>query len=263
MSSLVPMSSANVMAFAGSNPLTAATSWQGMQAPSMPGMFNMGANPSQFFMQPNIASTDPAFLAAHQQAMMAAKHAYQMAVAQQAMAAAGDEWERGSNTGGFAGMSGMSNMGNMGMGMGWMPPMFPMGTQSVYAGSSIGGASNMGVGWGSASVYGETFGPATISRRGQNTASMNFPVNDKRLSTAAGSSKAFPRSESHGNLSSLHPSSRSSAVSANANAGSSANNKAPRQRTKTAPSNSQLPVQHVRFGGRNSPVPPSSWKTAY
>jgi hypothetical protein len=35
-------------------------------------------------------------MAAHQQAMMFAKQAYQMAVAQQAMAAAAEEWERGS-----------------------------------------------------------------------------------------------------------------------------------------------------------------------
>jgi len=81
----------------------------GQPAPGwgMPGMMNMTPNmlsPAQFMVPPP-PNADPAFLAAHQQAMMVAKQAYQMAVAQQAMAAAGDEWERSSNMGGFGGGS--------------------------------------------------------------------------------------------------------------------------------------------------------------
>ena len=76
----------------------------------------MGMNmlpPQQFMFTPPPPNADPAFLAAHQQAMLVAKQAYQFAVAQQAMQAAGDEWERGSNVSAFAGPGGM----NMGMGM--------------------------------------------------------------------------------------------------------------------------------------------------
>ena len=241
--------SSSHMGFAGSNPIAAASPWQGIQNPVMPGMFNMGVNPSQFFVPPTAPPSDPSFFAAHQQAMMVAKQAYQMAVAQQAMAAAGDEWERGSNVGGF----GAAGMGvGSGMGMGWMPPMFSMSAQSMYAGSSVGGGSNVGVGWGSSSVYGETFGPATIARRSQNPANMNFPSDNKhQLSSNPRSS--VPRSESSGNLSSMQPSSRSGG----------ANKVAPRQRTRTAPSNAPLPPQHARFGGRHSPLPPSSWKPAH
>ncbi|KAJ6530674.1 hypothetical protein B0H19DRAFT_1273665 [Mycena capillaripes] len=62
-------------------------------------------SPAQFMLSPPAPApnSDPNFYAAHQQAMMIAKHAYQMAVAQQAMAAAGEEWERGSSVGGFGG----------------------------------------------------------------------------------------------------------------------------------------------------------------
>ena len=53
----------------------------------------------QQFMFPPPQGTDPQLLAAQQHAMMAARQAYQLAVAQQAMQAAGDEWERGSTLG--------------------------------------------------------------------------------------------------------------------------------------------------------------------
>ena len=79
------------------------------------------------FPQPPL-NPDPNFLIAHQHAMAIAKQAYQLAVAQQAMAAAGDEWERGSSVSAFGGM-GMSPMGGMpgmmpgGYGMGWNNPI--------------------------------------------------------------------------------------------------------------------------------------------
>ncbi|KAG6811384.1 hypothetical protein H0H92_007671 [Tricholoma furcatifolium] len=132
---------------------------------------NPGMLPAaQFMPQPPQPGADAAFLAAHQQAMMYAKQAYQMAVAQQAMAAAGDEWERGSAYGGTAsvyggrspsvvgspfamspmmGMNGMNmgmGMNPMGMGMGmqgngWSTGsvIFPPPTGSVYGGGGISG----------------------------------------------------------------------------------------------------------------------------
>ncbi|TFY51446.1 hypothetical protein EVJ58_g10561 [Rhodofomes roseus] len=70
------------------NTLSSPMPWSNPQAPMM--------NPQQFMFTPVPPNADPSFLAAHQQAMMFAKHAYQMAVVQQAMAAAEEEWERGS-----------------------------------------------------------------------------------------------------------------------------------------------------------------------
>ena len=151
-------------------------------------------NGSQYMLPQ--APPDPTVIAAHQQAMMIAKQAYQMAVAQQAAAAAGDEWERGSAAGGFAGRSmfgggmpntpmppygmGMGGMGMGGMGMGMNMNMmgmgsnwssaasaaFPSSARSMYGGMSASrseyGGSNGGPGWNtSKSSYGESFGPPT------------------------------------------------------------------------------------------------------
>jgi hypothetical protein len=63
---------------------------------------------------------DPRVFAVHQQAMMIAKQTYQLAVAQQAMRDAADEWERGSAISGWTGgRSSVStpNILNMGMGL--------------------------------------------------------------------------------------------------------------------------------------------------
>ena len=122
-------------------------------------------------------NADPAFLAAHHQAMMVAKQAYQLAVAQQAMAQANEEWERGSTATSAVGGGGSVYGGGMGMpGMGGMPMnpmspgmypaygmwpgpmMFPTAAQSMYAGSVVG--SDVGVGgssgWATRSAYGDT-----------------------------------------------------------------------------------------------------------
>ncbi|KAK7695214.1 hypothetical protein QCA50_002404 [Cerrena zonata] len=183
------------------------------------------------------------FLAAHQQAMMIAKQAYQMAVAQQAMAQANEEWERGSTAtsaygGGYGGMSNMSSMGSMGnmggMGMGMFPGqygmpgwggsmMFPNSAQSMYAGSVVG--SELGGGWASQSVYG---GPGDRSSRMFNNAG------------GGGGGQA--------NFSS----SRSDAF------GPTSSRPGARPRTKTAPSDGALPAQHAR--ARGGAPPPSSWK---
>ncbi|KAF9236858.1 hypothetical protein BU15DRAFT_76581 [Melanogaster broomeanus] len=141
--------------------------------------------------------TDPAFLVAHQRALMIAKQTYQMAVAQHAIQAAGEEWERSSNAGfgsggsayggghggsvygGGSGGSVYGGVGGAGGGMGpgmmgipgmLMPPnqwsrgsvMFPSATASVYGGiSSSQSEFGGGGGWGTRSVYGETFGPSS------------------------------------------------------------------------------------------------------
>ena len=105
-------------------------------------------SPAQFMVPP---PADPNFLAAHQHAMLIAKQAYQMAVAQQAMAAAADEWERGSTVGGFGGGGGGGSVyGGSGVGpAAMMQPQF--GMMGMMQGGGGGGG-----GWpaSAASVYG-------------------------------------------------------------------------------------------------------------
>ncbi|PPQ99569.1 hypothetical protein CVT24_005357 [Panaeolus cyanescens] len=171
-----------------------------------PGNMNMGApgmlSPAQFMLPPP-TTQDPNFLVAHQQAMLIAKQAYQMAVAQQAMAAAADEWERGSAIGGFGGGGSVyggstasqsmmvppfmnMNMGmNMNMNMNMMQAnqwssassvYMPSSSRSMYGGmmggiSSSrseygGGATSATNKWSSSrSTYGENFGPSSASSR--------------------------------------------------------------------------------------------------
>ncbi|KAI9453526.1 hypothetical protein BJY52DRAFT_1189510 [Lactarius psammicola] len=150
-------------------------------APGMNMNLNMGAA--------GMGMVDPRMLVAHQQAMMIAKQTYQLAVAQQAMRDAADEWERGSAISGWGGGGGRSSIASqsvlgMGMNMGMnmngnlgvnsfgMPPgAWPAGggggsaARSMYAGSMY-AASEIGVpgggggmGWSTTnSVYGESFG---------------------------------------------------------------------------------------------------------
>jgi serine/arginine repetitive matrix protein 2 len=127
----------------------------GMPQQNMPMMMGnpwMQPNPMlQQFVPPPPQNTDTQLLAAHQHAMMVAKQAYQLAVAQQAMQAAGDEWERGSTLGWPSSASSV---------------MFPAGPRSMYAGSIYGG-SEYGMptnGWTTSSVYGGGFGPSTSNR---------------------------------------------------------------------------------------------------
>ena len=141
-------------------------------------------------MGPGVGMVDPRMFVAHQQAMMIAKQTYQLAVAQQAMRDAGDEWERGSAISGWGGgggggggsrssMAASSVMGmgmNMGMnmngnGFGMPPGAWPTGgggggasaarsmyAGSVYAASEVGGGGGGGMGWSTNSVFGESFG---------------------------------------------------------------------------------------------------------
>lgn len=226
------------------------------QAPN--NMMNSMPSPQGMMFPVPPPNADPAYLAAHQQAMMIAKQAYQMAVAQQAMAQANEEWERGSTAtsayggfggmsnmssvggmtgmGGMGGMNGMGGMGNMGMGMfpgqfgmpGWTGSMmFPNSAQSMYAGSVMGSELGINGGWGSQSVYG---GPGDRSSR--------------MFSGGGGNSG--------GSVVGGFSSSRSDAF------GPTSSRPGPRPRTKTAPSDGNLPTQHAR--SRATAPPPSSWK---
>jgi hypothetical protein len=94
---------------------------------SMQNLLNAGAGPglaggmdTAAGMNMGVGMVDPRVFAVHQQAMMIAKQTYQLAVAQQAMRDAAEEWERGSAMSGWTGgRSSIStpNMLNMGMGM--------------------------------------------------------------------------------------------------------------------------------------------------
>ncbi|KAG1738656.1 uncharacterized protein EDB91DRAFT_1203286 [Suillus paluster] len=157
-----------MMGMDGTMPVMNAPTWGSwQQQPIVTGMAPMIA--PQF-------GPDQSFLAAHQHAMMIAKQAYQMAVAQHAMAMAGDEWERGSNIGGgsvygggggsvYSGMGGSSGVGMLSVpGMG-MPPMMPnqWSTGSMMFPGRISGTQSE-FGGGARSVYGESFGPSLNSR---------------------------------------------------------------------------------------------------
>ena len=184
----------------------------------------------QFTIPQPPSNVDPRFLAAHQQAMMVAKQAYQYAVAQQAMAAAADEWERGSSASFMTG-----SRGGWGSATGSM--MFPPTPRSMYAGSGYGG-SEVGGGWGSHSVYGESYGPAPGARN-----------------RAPGFHNGHPNTPS-----------KSESASQFARASAPSSRPGPRQRTKTAPSEGSgsarfaaAAQEQARARGR-TPPPPSSWK---
>ncbi|KAK6984927.1 hypothetical protein R3P38DRAFT_3230952 [Favolaschia claudopus] len=228
--------------------------------PSAAGWGLSPLNPQQFMIP---APPDPSFYAAHQQAMMIAKQAYLTAVGQQAMAAAGEEWERGSSVGGsvyggggggsvYGGSGGSVYGGGGGMG-GWGPSLFPPGPQSMYGGGGGGARSEYGGGGGarsdyggggggnwnsSRSVYGESFRPSTdrYARTSSNT----------NLSVMAGRGAM----ESTGYLSPGAPSSRGR--------GGMQMQMQTRQRTASQPAD---PSQNMGAGAsRRPPPPPSSWR---
>ncbi|KAF9011211.1 hypothetical protein BDQ17DRAFT_1420623 [Cyathus striatus] len=135
----------------GAMPMQQTGGWPGMNMPM--GMWPQapGANPQLLspaqFMIPPPSTNDPSFLAAHQQAMLYAKQAYQIAVAQQAMAVAADEWERGSTYGGGGSVyGGGSSASVMNMPMGSPYGMSQMGMMNMQAGMA------MNNGWSTGSV---------------------------------------------------------------------------------------------------------------
>jgi hypothetical protein len=209
--------------------------------------------PTQFMVPP---PAHPNYMVAHQQAMMFAKQAYQMTIAQQAMAAAADEWDRNSAMGGsvYGGpssnasvmMGGGHSPYNM-MNMGGMPPdgwstgsvIFPNASQSVYGGrggisssrSEYGGAS-VGGNWSSArSTYGESFGPSERMRAGAGGTRNSGMVRDSGYYPPV---PPIPQSHS---------------------GGSSSSGAAAKGRGRTTSG----PATPTRSGIRRAP-PPSSWK---
>ncbi|KAG8760110.1 hypothetical protein FRC11_000963 [Ceratobasidium sp. 423] len=120
-----------------------------------PQMTGQPMPPMGFMPPPPPPGAPEAYLQAHQQAMMIAKQTYLSAVAQQAMAAATEQWERSSNMGGsvYGGSQVSVNMGMAGM------PMMSMYAGSTYAASAYEGSV---AGWGSASAYGGPSGPRSV-----------------------------------------------------------------------------------------------------
>ncbi|CAE6530643.1 unnamed protein product [Rhizoctonia solani] len=120
-----------------------------------PQMTGQAMPPMGFMPPPPPPGASEAYLQAHQQAMMIAKQTYLSAVAQQAMAAATEQWERSSNMGGsvYGGSQVSMNMGMMGV------PMMGMYAGSAYAASAYEGSV---AGWGSASAYGGPSGPRSV-----------------------------------------------------------------------------------------------------
>ena len=175
-------------------------------------------------MNMGMGMVDPRVFAVHQQAMMIAKQTYQLAVAQQAMRDAADEWERGSAMSGWTGgrssasapnmlnmgmgMNMNTNMGGGGGGMGGFPGaagsfggMWPngglsgfpgnpaRGMYSGYAASEIGGGGGGGGGsrgWTTSSVYGESFG-APRDRPSRTQRQNNVQASSSPLGPGSGS----------------------------------------------------------------------------
>ena len=247
----------------------------------MNGGMNMGAgmNMNLNSMGAGVGMVDPRMFMAHQQAMMIAKQTYQLAVAQQAMRDAADEWERGSAISGWGGGNRSSvaapSVLGMGMGMGMnmnsnvganpfgMPPnAWPAGggggggaaarsmyAGSMYAASEIGAPGGTGaMGWSTTnSVYGESFGaPRDRSSRvlRQGAAAQHGPGGGRE---SGGSPSGVPKREG------------------------------PRQRTRTAPSSGGGQQQRASVGAGGGAAggakrrgedhglvgiisPPSSWR---
>ena len=275
----------NPMLAMGAGPMnfsTGSPGWNPWQQQGQPSPGLMPSHPNQFGQDTN-------FLAAHQQAMMIAKQTYQMAVAQQALAAAGDEWERNSNVSGFGGSQGFGpnpgfgvggqnmNMGmfgmaggmggyggGMGMGMpnGWSNAslMVPSGARSVYGGAFGGAQSEYGVssggggGWGSRSVYGESFGPSPGDRasRAFSAAPLGQPQHRQQQAfpSAKGNRERERRNESSGH---------SNRAEGGSSSGQQHIRPGPRLRTLTAPSGSPQPMKMRRPQPPASP-PPSSFR---
>lgn len=222
----------------------------GMGAPGMnmawdPQLFMMlQAQQAQMMAAAMNMNNDPNYMA-HQQAMLFAKQAYQLSVAQQAMEAAGDEWERASNVNGPAGgsVSGASMLGGAGGLGGGMGPFMGMGAPGMM-GMPMGMGMpmmNMGMGMG---MPGMLFPPAPSSAYGGSTAGSAY----------GGGSRIRQNYQS------------SASVLGDPAPSEAARSRNPRNRTNTAPSNAPLPAQHSSRApvpaqhSSRLPPPPSSWK---
>ncbi|KAI3619298.1 hypothetical protein WG66_012875 [Moniliophthora roreri] len=201
-------------------------------------------SPTQFMVPP---PTDPSFFTAHQQAMMYAKQAYQLAVAQQAMAAAAEEWERGSAVGFSSSQSmyggptaPMSMYGGMGGGNGWstgsviFPSPGPRTSMFGISGarSDYGGPTSGSGGWGSSqSVYAPSQSQERARTQSQFASSRtSFMEGGRQFVPPPIPQQKIPSSSSRGN---------------------------PRSRTVSQPAN---PSPSRGAGGQRKAQPPSSWK---
>jgi len=203
-------------------------------------------------------------------------------VAQHALAAAGDEWERNSNASGFTGsqtfgpnpgfgnanlgfgapnmnlgMYGMGAYGGMGMPNTWSN-MVPSGSRSAYGGfsgaqSEYGGSPSGGGGWASRSVYGESFGPSPGDRasRAFSPAPQAQHQQPQQQPSSKGNRERERRNESGGHS--------NRADGGNNSSGPQYSRPGPRLRTLTAPSSPQSPVKIRRPAPPSSP-PPSSFR---
>ncbi|KDQ62925.1 hypothetical protein JAAARDRAFT_44009 [Jaapia argillacea MUCL 33604] len=228
--------------------------WGGWQSQMPTGQQPM-LSPQQFMIPPPPPNADPNYFAAHQHAMMIAKQAYQYAVAQQAMAAAADEWERGSSFGGsrapssYMGGGGGFGMGSPGMGWGGQNMMFPGAAMSMYAGSAVGDTASDAGGWASKSVYGEAFGPSAGNRSG-------FFVQQQQASYArsdfgtSGQSSQDQQRRRQGQQQQQSPS------------GGGGGRGGQRPRTKSIPEAPESPTR-PSFPGQRKAGPPSSWSARY
>ncbi|KAH0837839.1 hypothetical protein J3R83DRAFT_6051 [Lanmaoa asiatica] len=234
--------------------------WAAWQQPMVSGMTPMV--PPQF-------SNDPTYLAAHQRALLVAKQAYQMAVAQHAMQMAGEEWERSSNVGFgsggsvYGGGSGGSVYGGGGGGS-----MYGGGSGGSVYGGMVGGPGmapmgmmgmpNMGMlmppnQWARSSV---AFPSATTSVYGGISSSQSEFGGSGGWGTRSAYGDSFGSSNSHSNyVGNGVPNSTASAYG-----GSSR----PRAVTGVAPPSTSS-GQPTRVSGkgpvRNRAAPPSSWKS--
>lgn len=258
------MSTVNPM-MAMANPMAMQMGFGGAPSPAWGSGLNQPMlSPAQFMIPP---PADPNFFAAHQHAMQIAKQAYQMAVAQQAMAAAADEWERGSAIGGFGGggsvygggggsVYGGSTYGGGGSSASMMTPNY--GMMNMMQGQGGGWSSSASVYGGARSIYGATLSPgdgmisSSRSEYGGGGRGGNPNWSSSRSSYGEMTGPSPRRMVNQGRESGYFPSIPSQ--SANGKAFLSADSKAnARSRTASQPTNPGRP--------RKAP-PPSSWKNA-
>jgi hypothetical protein len=260
---------------------------------SMPNFLNAGTGPGLaggMNMNPGMnmgpGMVDPRVFAVHQQAMMIAKHTYQLAVAQQAMRDAAEEWERGSAISGWGGgqssvgapsMLGMNtNMGGGGGGggmggfpgaagqfampgaggMGWPGgpmPGFPGNPPRSMYGGNLYAASEIGGGGGGGNRAGQG-GWATSSVYGE-----SFGAPRDRSSRAFRQSQMMQGPQTGGG----HAGGGGATPALKRDSG--------RPRTRTAPSGPSAAPRATNAGTKKRPAeggyglvgtvsPPSSWK---
>ena len=240
---------------------------------------NMGMMGMGMGMGMDPSAMNPMMIAAHQQAMMIAKQTYQLAVAQQAMQDAADEWERGSSVSGWGGGGGGGGRASVAPssvnvptgGMPMMNGMFP-GAMGMGMGMGMGGLSpggmNMGMGWqGGAgmmfpqgprsmytgSVYAASDAGGSVAGGGWGSRS----VYGENFGPSGGDRPPRSSRPNHGS-----PAPASVAGGGGGIGGSGSRKDGPRTRTRTAPSSGpgQAPGKRGGQALLGAVSPPSSWR---